>query len=98
MSNACDVGQAHRVAHVVYGWGPAVLEVGASGYIGGLWPLGDQGAAAFAGLFYPPLAQGPVAVAELLRLTRRHFYETGDPTFLAYVYYGDAHLQVFQAP
>lgn len=33
--------------------------------------------------------KGPVEVADVLRKVRRLFYEEGDPTFLAYVYYGD---------
>lgn len=91
--NACDIGQAHHVANFVDGWAPAVLEGGASGYIGGLWPLGDQGAAEFATHFYQLLTQkldeGSVSIAEVLQETRKQFYDNGDPTFLAYVYYGD---------
>jgi CHAT domain-containing protein len=92
--NACDVGQAEKVAGFVDGWAPAVLDAGAGGYIGGLWPLGDKGAADAAAHFYARvrerLAKGETAeVAEILQSTRRRFYETGDPTYLAYVYYGD---------
>nr|VFK59662.1 MAG: CHAT domain-containing protein [Candidatus Kentron sp. TUN] len=43
--NACEVGQSHRVANIVDGWAIAMLETGASGYIGPLWPIGDKGAA-----------------------------------------------------
>ena len=97
--NACDVGQAHHVANFVDGWAPAVLEAGASGYIGGLWPLVNKGATAFAELFYQQLeailkTERPANVADLLRKTRKRFYENGDPTFLGYVYYGDPHFQL----
>ncbi len=96
--NACDIGQGDKVANFVDGWAPAILESGASGYIGGLWPLGDHGAAEFAKEFYQyfkeELAKGAVPIAEILRKTRRRFYENGDPTFLAYVYYGDPDLTV----
>jgi len=95
--NACDIGQAHRVANFVSGWAPAMLEAGASGYIGSLWPLGDKGAALFATAFYQRLQQGlnqgPVTVAEVIREARRLFYTDFDPTFLAYVYYGDPNFQ-----
>jgi tetratricopeptide (TPR) repeat protein len=95
--NACEVGQSDQVANFVDGWAPALLESGASGYIGGLWPLSDQGAAEFAVEFYRQLdenlEQGPVHVADVLRNTRRHFSDSGDPTFLAYVYYGDPNFQ-----
>ncbi len=96
--NACDLGQAASVANFVDGWAPAVLASGASGYIGGLWPLGDKAAAAFSRSFYgvieDHLGQGPVKVAEALRASRRLFFETGDPTYLAYVFYGDVNLKL----
>jgi hypothetical protein len=96
--NACEVGQAGRVAGFVDGWAPAVLDLGASGYIGGLWPLGDRGAADFALAFYRTLSaglhdEGAAAVADLLRRARKRFYDTGDPTHLAYVYYGDPNFR-----
>jgi len=101
--NACDVGQAHHVANFVDGWAPTVLEAGASGYIGGLWPLTNRGATNFAELFYlkldESLATGqPTNVADILRKNRQHFYDNGDPTFLGYVYYGDPHFQFVRKP
>jgi len=95
--NACDVGQSRRVANFVDGWAPAVLETGASGYIGALWPLGDKGAAEFAEIFYQlltsRLANSPASVSDVLREARRGFLENGDPTFLAYIFYGDPNLR-----
>jgi hypothetical protein len=99
--NACDVGQSHHVANFVDGWAPTVLESGASGYIGGLWPLGDRGASEFAKYFYTQLARelqvGAVTIADVLRDTRKQFYENGDPTFLGYVYYGDPDFRLIQS-
>jgi hypothetical protein len=96
--NACDVGQVTRVANFVDGWAPAVLETGASGYVGALWPLGDRPSANFAIHFYETLAQratkGPVPVADVLRETRGMFLKENDPTYLAYVYYGDPNLEL----
>ena len=40
--NACDTGRARSLGGFVQGWGPAVLASGASGFIGGMWPLTDQ--------------------------------------------------------
>jgi hypothetical protein len=98
--NACDVGQAHHMANFVDGWAPTVLESGASGYIGGLWPLGDRGACEFAKYFYTQFAEelqaGAVTIADVLRDTRKQFYENGDPTFLGYVYYGDPDFRLTQ--
>ena len=34
--------------------------------------------------------------AEILRLARRDFLKTGDPTYLAYAYYGDVNLSFVQ--
>lgn len=97
--NACEVGQAENVAGFVDGWAPAVLANGASGYIGTLWPVGDKGASEFAVAFYEGLsseleARPAASVGMALRDARKLFYETGDPTFLAYVYYGDPGLQL----
>ena len=96
--NACDVGQAGYVANFVEGWAPAVLEAGASGFIGGLWPVFDDSAADFAARFYADidarLADGPAPVADVLRDLRAHFAATGDPTYLGYVYYGDVNLHL----
>jgi CHAT domain-containing protein len=100
--NACEIGQTHRVANFIDGWAPAVLEAGASGYIGALWPVSDQGAAEFGINFYQELGQklklGPASVAETLQETRRKFLENGDPTFLSYVYFGDANLKLGPQP
>jgi hypothetical protein len=99
--NACSIGAAQRVTNFVDGWAPATLEAGASGYVGGLWLLGDEGAADFAGDFYrivgQELGRGSAPVAEILQQVRRRFYDTGDPTYLAYVYYGDAHFRFVPA-
>ena len=100
--NACDVGQAVKIADFVSGWAPAVLEAGGSGFIGSLWPLDDQSAALFAARFYELLNQGlekgPVNLPDILKETRRLFLNQGDPAFLAYIYYGDPNFQLFRAP
>ncbi|HEX9000850.1 MAG TPA: CsgG/HfaB family protein [Blastocatellia bacterium] len=97
--NACHIGQAQRVANFVNGWAPALLEAGASGYIGALWPINDRGAYDFAKTFYgildAELKRGPVTIAEVLRRTRQTFLNNSDPTFLAYVYYGDPNLTFY---
>lgn len=96
--NACDIGRADTAANFVDGWGPAVLETGAIGFIGGLWPLFDRTASDFSRSFYATLAadtkKGPVLVADALAAVRRRFHEVGDPTYLAYAYYGDVNLRL----
>jgi hypothetical protein len=95
--NACEVGQAESIAGAVEGWAPAVLARGAAGFIGGLWPLTDDPAAQFAVAFYRALskrlnASGRASVADALADTRRLVYDTADPTYLGYAFYGDAQL------
>jgi hypothetical protein len=97
--NACDSGQENTVAGFVDGWAPALLENGAAGFIGGLWPLGDAAAADFAERFYQAMkaeedASDGASVARLVQLGRRRFLTTGDPTYLAYVFYGDVRLRI----
>jgi hypothetical protein len=100
--NACDTGRSSRIAGFAQGWGPALLNSGASGFIGGMWPLPDASAADFSAAFYATLSRrlrdGPVHLADVLREVRARFHETGDPTYLAYTYYGNANLWVTPQP
>jgi hypothetical protein len=96
--NACDVGESQRFMNDVDGWAPALLESGASGYIGALWPVSDEIAELFASTFYGGVgevleANKNLSVAGLLMMTRRDvFRKTHDATALAYVFYGDPKL------
>ena len=96
--NACDTGRSRSYGGFVQGWGPVILSTGAGGFLGAMWPLLDDAAADFAQGFYDELSssqdEGGVFVADVLRDVRRRFYTTGDPTYLAYVFYGDANLRV----
>lgn len=92
--NACDVGQASTAAGLVEGWAPAVLDAGASGYIGALWPVGDAEAADFAATFYGEVERsitstGQARVTDVLRCLRQRGVVRQDPTWQAYVFYGD---------
>lgn len=89
--NACHSAEANQYANYVDGWAPMLLDAGASGYIGGLWDVYDDAAADFSRLFYQSLSKG-VPVAESLRRARAEFYTTGDPTYLAYAFYGSVFL------
>ena len=79
--NACDTGRARSLGGFVQGWGPAVLASGASGFIGGMWPLTDQTAASFSTSFYGGIADhlktGPVYLAEVLLHTSELARATG---------------------
>jgi CHAT domain-containing protein len=94
--NACDIGRAEGAYGFAEGWGPVALQQGAAGFIGGLWPLGDSGAADFARQFYQRALKG-IPVAEALRQTRDSYRSTADPTYMAYVYYGHPQLRISEA-
>jgi CHAT domain len=96
--NACDVGEEKHTGNFVDGWAPAVLDAGASGYIGALFPVDDKVAADFSLQFYQHLQDemqnGTADVSATLEQTRREIYQrTGNPTALAYVLYGDTNLR-----
>jgi hypothetical protein len=91
--NACDVGQADFGVGSLMGWAPASLSAGARGFIGGLWPVFDRAAADATERFYSSLLKEPqVYVTAALRNVRARYAETGDPSYLAYAFYGDVNL------
>ncbi len=89
--NACEIGKAERSLSFPDSWFDASLEAGASGFVGALWGLGQASAGAFSKRFYAALVGGQT-VAGAIHQARRGFMETGDPTYLAYVFYGSASL------
>ncbi len=99
--NACETGGSRSYGGFVQGWGPVILSTGAGGFLGAMWPLLDNAASDFAEGFYDELNrskdEGGVFAADVLRDLRRRFYTTGDPTYLAYAFYGDANLRVVTA-
>ena len=95
--NACQVGQASGAYGWVEGWGPAALELGAAGFIGGLWELGDAGAEGFAEKFYAKVLAG-MPVAEAMRQVRSEYAASAYPTYAAYVYYGHPELRLASPP
>src|ERR1019366_3610472 len=86
--NACDVGESRQFMNDVDGWAPALLDNGASGYIGALWPVSDSTAELFASTFYESITEGlashrDINVAALLKDTRYQvFSKTSDATAL----------------
>lgn len=97
--NACEVGQSEKAAGFVDGWSSTLTDTGSSGFISGLWKLGDQGAAEFSRRFYQNIEtqlqkEGRASVALAMRVAREAFLEKGNPTYLAYVFYGDVALML----
>lgn len=91
--NACDIGQSDRQLNYIEGWAPALMQSGASGYLGALYEVGDTSAASFAAHFYADLKQSlashsALSTADIVMQARRQTYaEAYDPTALAYVLY-----------
>jgi CHAT domain-containing protein len=94
--NACEVGQATQTVGALDGWAPALLDSGASGYLGALWPVSDTVAGSFAVNFYKALSENTdTPLAEVVRQARQRTYdETHNPTALSYVLYADPFFAV----
>ncbi len=92
--NACDLGRIDPQLGYVSGWAPALMQSGASGFLGALYEVGDNTAVSFATHFYTEL-KGDLAgsdqtwtMADVVTDARRATYaEANDPTALAYVLY-----------
>ncbi len=100
--NACHAGRVGAGLTYLGGWAQAFYDAGVSAFIGSLWEINDALAAQFALAFYDrlwglgafegkaqPLGQ---AFCEA-RMTIRDA-DPANPTWLAYVLYGDPYGQV----
>jgi TPR repeat protein len=100
--NACDQGQSQGVLNYVDGWAPALMQSGASGYLGALWKVSDTTAESFSKHFYTELAQKMAShqawsVADVVTDARAATYEEKyDPTALAYILYAHPYLTMDQ--
>ncbi len=92
--NACDLGRIDPQLGYVSGWAPALMQSGASGFLGALYEVGDNTAVSFATHFYTELktdlagSDQTWTMADVVTDARRATYaEANDPTALAYVLY-----------
>jgi TPR repeat protein len=98
--NACDLGRTDPQLNYVDGWAPALMQSGASGYLGALYEVGDQSAVSFASHFYSELQKDLAgntnwAMADLVTDARRSTYaEANDPSALAYVLYAKPYMKL----
>jgi TPR repeat protein len=101
--NACDLGVSQKELNYISGWAPALMQSGASGYLGALYTIGDASAASFASHFYTDLkaslATDPTAtMADIVTQARKQTYaEANDPTALAYVLYAKPFMKFVAA-
>jgi CHAT domain-containing protein len=73
------------------GWANTFLKIGAGAFIGTLWEVRDTTAQLFANTFYAELLENRSTFGVALKRARAFIKEKapGDPTWLAYAFYGD---------
>ena len=88
--NACSTGRMGYSLSRVGSWAGEFLRGGCGGFVGSLWPVSDEAAAAFAREFYRHLLEGqPIGEAVRRgRLAVRQAHKD-DPTWLAYCCFAD---------
>lgn len=98
--NACHSGERGHGLTRLGGWAERFIDAGASVFIGSLWEINDEMAARFAVEFYGIIlglvGRTGTSLAEAVRDARRVLRATdpANPTWLAYVLYGDPGARV----
>ncbi len=100
--NACHSGRVGAGLTHLGGWAQKLIDSGASAFIGSLWEINDRLAAQFAREFYDRFFgagafQGkPLPLGEAFHQARLAIRDAdpANPTWLAYVLYGDPYGQV----
>lgn len=98
--NACSVGRLGLGLTGLGGWAEKFINTGRVGaFIGTLWEVNDELAAAFAQHFYARLFAGD-ALGDAFHAARLHVRDISpaNPTWLAYTLYGDPNGEVRAAP
>lgn len=101
--NACHGGRTGIGLTQIGGWAPRLIKAGVSAFIGGLWEVNDSLAAQFTVEFYDRLwgvgaraGQAPLSLGQAFHEARMAIKRLapGNPTWLAYVLYGDPYGEV----
>jgi CHAT domain len=85
--NSCQSGVQGFSLTGIQSWATRFLGVGVSVFIGTLWSVSDEASLRFTETLYNQLSQG-MAVGEAVKAARVECKRTGDPSWLAYVLYG----------
>lgn len=91
--NACQAGMQGFSFTGIGGWSKAFLGAKASAFIGTLWSVSDDIAAAFTENLYEFLATGKKSIDQALKETREKIIDPGDPTRLAYTLYAQPNVK-----
>ncbi len=87
--NACRTDGQAPLYTTVEGWAASFLRAGAGAFIGSLWEVVDTSASTYAQEFYRAAIAG-ATLGESARRARDAIRDNpGDPTWLAYTFYGD---------
>ena len=98
--NACHAGKIGFGLSKLGGWPERFVEAGAKVFIGSLWEINDELASRFAVEFYNRLfglaGYSPMTLGQAFRAARREIrgLDPANPTWLAYVLYGDPNAYV----
>jgi CHAT domain-containing protein len=98
--NACRSDTKVPGYNKIGGWANAFLDIGAGAFIGTLWEVRDTTAQLFANTFYAELLQHRSTFGEALNRARTAVKKKapGDPTWLAYTFYGNSEARFDVSP
>lgn len=91
--NACQTGAQGFSLTGIGSWATRFLDAGASGFVGTLWSISDETAFRFTQSLYQQLSAG-VTLGEAVREARNLSRQAGDPSWLAYEFYGHPNSHV----
>jgi CHAT domain-containing protein len=94
--NACRSDRQVPRYNKIGGWANAFLDIGAGAFIGTLWEVRDTTAQLFANTLYTELLQNRSTFGLALQRARAVVKQQapGDPTWLAYTFYGDTEARL----
>ena len=95
--NACNSGAASPLWVGSTSWAGRFLMAGAGAFIGSFWQVRDGPARDFAASFYTAARSGQT-LGQAMRRARAEIRQSGDPTRLAYTFFGDADATLQDAP
>lgn len=91
--NSCQSGAQGFSLTGIQSWVTKFLESGASAFIGTLWSVSDETALKFTQELYTELSKG-VTMGEAVRNARKNSRKFGDPSWLAYEFYGQPNVRI----
>ncbi len=91
--NACQTGSRGFSLTRLGGWVEKFLDAGASAFIGTLWSVSDETSYSFTRALYEQLSRG-FTIGNAVRSSRKAARRRGDPSWLAYQYFGNPNTVV----